>query len=263
MKFSKIMKDRSEDYVKNINILKSLVKKNLFGRYKYSFLGFGWHFVMPAIMMFVYYFAFTQLRSNPIPNYWIYLGSGIFIFNFLLNSLTSGSTTIIGNAQMIKKIYFPREIIVLSQAISSFIITLIGYGVVIISFIVTNHIHLTMIMIVPYLILTFLFSLGIILLVSSITVYVRDVQYILSSITVIFYFLTPMYFEINNITGPLSTCLWLNPFTYFIDFSHQILYYGNVPTITTMLMCIVLSGVSLVAGYAVFKKLKTGFVERL
>lgn len=84
-----LRKDLREIY-ESRNILRSLVSKNLFGRYKNSVLGFGWHFVMPIIMLVVYYVVFTEVRASPISDFWVYIAAGIFPFNFMVSNLTGG-----------------------------------------------------------------------------------------------------------------------------------------------------------------------------
>ena len=183
-----------KDIIDSRNILKSLVVRNLVGRYKNSLLGFAWDFVTPAIMMFVYYVVFTQIRSSDIPDFWIFVSSALFPFNFMISNLTVGSGCIVSNASMIKKIYFPREIIVLSQVISSLVILIIGYAIVFFAIVVSGHNLDWVVLFFPIvLFLMFMFTVGFTLLFSSITVYIRDVQYLLSSLSMVFFFMTPMY----------------------------------------------------------------------
>lgn len=245
------------------NTLKSLIVKNLIGRYRNSLLGFLWHFIMPIVMMFVYYIVFTYIRSNPIPNFWIYLSCALFPFNYMINNLTNGSGCIISNSGIIKKIYFPRIIIVLSQIISSFIIMLIGYTIVMITTIVTGHVLHTSILMLPSLfIIMAIFTFGYVLFFSAITVYVKDVQHLLNSFSMMFFFLTPMYFSLNDVEGILGTIVHMNPMSYFIESFHQIVYYGTIP-FDLISICCLIAILSFIIGIITFGKLKHGFVERL
>ena len=253
------------ELIESQNILKSLVVKNLFGRYKNSFLGFAWHFIMPIVMMVVYYIVFTTIRSGNLPNYWVFLASGIFPFNFMLSNLIGGSSSIINNGSMIKKMYFPREIIVYSQVVSSFIVLLIGYSIVLSVVIISGYdCNILSLLFLPIIMITMLFFVtGYSLIFSALSVYVRDIQYILSSLSMVFYFMTPMYFMADTLTGVLSSIVWLNPFTYFIESFHAIVYMGELPETSIIIMCLVLSVVPFVLGHLIFIKLKRGFAERL
>lgn len=246
-------------------ILRSLITKNLFGRYRNSFLGFGWHFAMPIVMILVYYVAFTEIRTSSIPDFWIFIASGIFPFSFMMSNLTGGAGIIVSNSGMVKKMYFPREILVFAHVISNFIVMAIGYCVILVAMVVSGHsFDLTALAVLPILlVLMAIFSTGYALFFSSITVYVRDIQYILTSISMVFYFLTPMYFLAKEATGVLSTVIWFNPFTYFIESFHSIVYSATFPDIGLLFMCTIIAFVSLVIGYAVFGRLKKGFAERL
>ena len=263
--FVSSIKDNIRDIYESRNILRSLIAKDLFGNYRNSVLGFGWHFVMPLILMTIYYVIFTAIRSNSIPDFWIYIASALFPFNFMMTNLTSGAGTIVHSSGMIKKMYFPREIIVLAKIISSFIIMLMGYVLIISIIALSGHpLNPALLLLLPIvLLLMSLFVTGYSLLFSSITVYLRDVQYILSSISIAFFFGTPMYFTLDSITGLFSQLIWLNPFTYYVEAYHQIIYYGVIPEVKILVVCSLLPLFSIMIGYFVFSRLKRGFAERL
>lgn len=245
-------------------ILKSLIIKNLVGRYRNSVFGFTWHFITPAIILMVYYIVFSQIRNVDITDYWIYLSSGLFPFNYMLSNLTSGPSCLISNANTIKKIYFPREIIVLSQVISTFIVMLIGFSIIIVMVFLSGHgFGLSIIYIPVALLLTFTFVFGFVLLFSALTVYVRDVQHFISSISMIFFFLTPMYFLLDSITGIFKQVVLVNPFTHYVEAYHKIIYYQTFPDALNIVITASISVLTLVVGLFIFRKLKNGFVERL
>ncbi|WP_400219649.1 ABC transporter permease [Methanomethylophilus alvi] len=257
-------KDEIREIYESRNILKALVVKNLIGRYRNSVLGFGWHFIMPIVMMCVYHLVFSQIRVSPIDDFWVYLSSGLFAFNYMTSNLVSGSSVLVSNSGMIKKMYFPREILVLSQVISSFIIMMIGYALVLaITMLVGFNLTFNILLLPLVFISIFVFVTGYVLVFSALTVYVRDVQYFLSSISMVFFFLTPMYFTVDSIGGMLQTVVWLNPFTYYVETCHDILFYGCLPDSGILMMLVVLPLVSIFIGIVVFRKLRVGFAERL
>ena len=246
------------------NVLKSLIVKNLVGRYKNSILGFSWHFIFPLMLLFTYYIVFTQIRTSPIANFWIFLSSALFPLNYMISNLTVGAGCIVNNAGMIKKMYFPREIIILSQILSSFIILLFSYSVVLLAMILSGYGLGISLLFVPIMFIVMLgFTTGYTLIFSALTVYIRDVQHILSSVSLAIYFLTPIYFMSDGVGGLLGTLIWFNPYTYYVEAFHQIVYFGSFPEIYHILICTLLSVTSLLLGLIVFNKLKRGFVERL
>jgi len=258
-------RDDLREIYESRNVLRSLISKNLFGRYKNSVLGFGWHFIMPVIMLIVYYVVFTQIRVSPIPDFWVYIAAGIFPFSFMISNLTGGAGTILGNSGMVKKMYFPREIIVLAYVISNFIVMVIGYTISLFIIAATGYsLKWESLLILPIvLILMAVFTIGYVLLFSSMTVYVHDIQYALNSMSMVFFFMTPMYFMADSISGILRNVIWLNPFTYYIEAFHSAVYFGEIPELKILLACTVLSLVSLMLGLIVFRRLKRGFAERL
>ena len=256
--------DELSELYQSRNILKSLIIKDLAGRYKNSILGFLWHFVTPVVMMVVYYVAFSQIGATNFSDFWIYLASAIFAFTFLVSNLTGGIGCIIGNSYLIKKMYFPREIVVISQVVSTFIIFLIAFALVMVAdATVGRGVNEGWFFLPLVSVCMFFFTMGYVLFFSAIVVYVRDLQFLFSSLSLVFFFLTPVYFSPSSIDGIFRIIVYANPFTYFIECYHQIMYYGVCPDIASLMPIIVMAAVSPILGYIVFQRLKKGFVERL
>lgn len=248
------------------SILRSLVAKNLYGKYRNSFLGFAWNFITPIVLMILYYIIFTEIRTDTsIENRWAFLSTAIFLFTFLTHCITGGTSAFTGNAGMIKKIYFPKEILVLANAISSMIVCLIGYAIVLITLIVTSYPidWACVLLLMPLLALAFMFGIGCIFFLSSIAVFIRDIQYALGSIGIALFVMTPMRYMASEATGILSVLIWYNPLTYYVEFVHDILYFGQMPSMFYSIICTVLAIAMLIIGYAVFRKLRHGFIKRL
>lgn len=250
---------------KDVYILFALVKRDLVGRYKNSILGFCWHFLMPILLIIVYYIAFASFRGQDFQDYAVYLAVGLFPFTFLTSNLTTGTNCIISHGYMLKKMSFKREYYVWAQLISTLVVMMIGLGVTLmLAFLVGHHISLICITAIPLcILLTFIFAAGYVFLLSAISVYIRDIQYLLTAISVTFYFITPVYYVTENLQEPLHTITWLNPFTYYVEFIHSLAYSNELPMIEIIFVCLVLSIGTFVVGYSVFKRLKKGFAERL
>ena len=247
------------------NMIRAQVTRTLFGKYRNSFFGFIWNFVNPVIYLILCYVMFVQLGSPEKTDYWIFLGSGVFTYNMLMNSITGGTTTFTSNAGMIKKMYFPREIIPISNAISSLVVLIIGFVVLLFGGIIVGyHFSLLALSMLPFfIILILMFYVGSCLLLGSLTVYVRDIQYLVSSFNLIFFICTPLRSMLADVNGPLKTIMMFNPLTYFIEPIHEIMYYGTIPTFSSVLTTSMISVVTIMVGYATFLKLKKGFVEKL
>ena len=243
----------------------SLVKKSLFGKYKNSALGFLWNFVTPAISILLFYIVFENFMGRGIPHYWVYLCVGMFPFSFMNTNLIGGASNITSNGGMIKKMYFPRELLPLSQVAYTLIVFLIAYVIIFIMMLTTGFPLSTKGMLaLPLVIITmFIFSFGTILLTSAISVYSRDFEYLITAFARVLFWVTPIFYMIDSITGILSKIIWFNPLTYYVEGLHEIIYWGVMPSAELLIVCTVLSLVMLVIGAYVFEKLKDGFAERI
>ena len=249
----------------NRPLLYSMIVRDFKGRYKNSFFGFLWHFITPVVMIILFYIVFTNIRFNPIENYWVYLCVGMFPFSFFQGNIQGGSSCITSNSGMIKKMYFPREIIVFSQVISLFITLLITYtGMILILLIFGFSLSVTALLFLPVLMaLSILFAFGFVLFLSAASVFIRDIQHVMSIVGRIIFWITPVFYLTSEVTGILEKIIWYNPFTYFIESYHDILYFGVVPDTINMVIVCLLSVIAFVGGLVIFNKLKGKFAEKL
>ncbi|MFA7032436.1 MAG: ABC transporter permease [Bacilli bacterium] len=242
----------------------SLVQRSLFGKYRNSALGFLWNFLTPAISILLFYIVFENFMGQNIDNYWAYLCVGMFPFQFMNQNLIGGASNITSNGGMVKKIYFPREILSLSQVTYTFIIFLISYGIVISLMIATGIFPTGGLLALPIIILTmFLFSLGTIMLTSSISVYSRDFEYLIIAFSRVLFWVTPIFYLAEARAGILYTIIWFNPLTYFVEGFHHAVCWGTMPSTGLLMGCVLISIVVFVIGALVFFKLKDGFAERI
>jgi ABC-type polysaccharide/polyol phosphate export permease len=243
----------------------SLVRKSLFGKYKNSALGFLWNFITPAISILLFYIVFESFMGRDIPHYWAYLCVGMFPFAFMSNNLIGGASNITSNGGMIKKMYFPREILPLSQVAYTLIVFLIAYSIVAVLMLITGFpLSSKGLPALPFIILTmFAFSFGTILLTSAISVYSRDFEYLITALARILFWVTPIFYTTDSLTGVLSTIVWLNPLTYYVEGLRDIVYIGIMPETELLIMCTIISAVMLAIGAYVFERLKDGFAERI
>ena len=246
------------------NVMRSLIEKGLFGRYKNSFLGFAWHFAMPMIYIVLCYFISEEVRDKP-ENYWILLASGVMVYHLLISSIAGGTTAFTGNKGIIKKMYVPKEILVLSKTAVNMIVMLIGYAIILVFIAASGYgiNFLGLLTLLPLLAALYIFCVGCTLALSSITVYVPDVQYLLGSMGIVFFVFTPIRKLASSATGIIASVYWYNPLTYFLECFHSAVYLKEVPDPYVYLMCFLLAAIAMLAGLIIYKCLKHGFVERL
>ena len=245
------------------NVMRSLIEKSLFGRYKNSFLGFAWHFATPVIYVVLCYFISEEVRDKP-ENYWVLIASGIMAYHMLSSSVAGGTTAFTGNKGIIKKMYIPKEILVFTKTTVSLIIMTIGYVFIIAGILISGYgvNFLGLLMLIPLVVAMYFFCAGCTLALSSITVYVPDVQYLLGSMGLVFFVFTPIRKLASSASGIISTIYWYNPLTYYLECFHSVLYLKEIPDLGIYAMCFLFAIIAMLIGIIVFNYLKRGFVER-
>ena len=277
-------KKKRESIMKNLKelydyrqMIFSLVKKDLRGRYKGSALGFLWTFLNPLLQLVVYSIVFSTIFRNNIEKFYLYLFIGLLPWMFFSSSLTVGSVSVISSKDMVEKIYFPREVLPIAYVTSSFVNMLLCFLVVFIVMIIggidpNSTFHWTALLYLPIvMIVEYVLALGFAMLASALTVYFRDLEHILGIITMAWMYATPILYDVSMIQnilvekgmGNLMHLYMLNPMTPIIVAYHQILYYGQAPDMSTLLSAVVLGLFFLILGYLVFRKLQRGFAEEL
>ena len=243
----------------------SLVKRELRGRYQKSVLGMLWTFLNPLCQILVYTFVFTVVFPSNIEDYYIYLMTGIIPWTFFSEALGQGAGSVVANSDMTKKIYFPREVLTISSVTAKFVNMLLSFIVVFIFLIISGRgfsgpalICLPFIMIAEYLI-----ALGFTLFFSAITVYLRDMEYIVGVLLMAWIWATPIMYATDTVPEPVMKLLMINPLTQIVMSYHDILYYHVVPSVIRIGAVLIIGIVLLLVGEVVFKRLEGNFAEEL
>lgn len=243
----------------------SLVRKDLRGRYKGSVLGFLWTFINPLLQLVVYTIVFSYILPTAIDKYYLYLFVGLIPWIFFSASITGGSSSIVAQKDLIKKIYFPRQVIPISYVTSCFVNMLLSFVVIFIVVLIsgvgfnpTALLCLPVIMIVEYVL-----ALGMALLSSAITVYFRDLEHILGILTMAWMYMTPIMYDKSIVPKKLIPVFNLNPMTHVIECYRAVLYDKKIPELESLISSFALGILFLVLGYFVFQKLQRHFAEEL
>lgn len=248
-------------------LLKTNVKKDIRGKYKGSVLGILWSFLNPLLQVVVYWIVFPYLfRAASMDNYLCYLVTGIIPWTFFTTVINGGTMSMKANAGIIKKVYFPREILLISQVLSGIVNFLISCIIIVIFCVLTGAGLSYHIVFLPVLVLIqSMLSLGIIFILSAINVYVQDVEYIVQFILNMAFYGTPILYQVDMFSnaGALLKLIAWNPMTILINAYRDIFFYHNWPQVKGLAAVCVLSLIVLGIGYAVFKKLEKGFAEEL
>lgn len=246
-------------------LLKSNVRKEIRGKYKGSFLGILWSFVNPLLAALVYAIVFPLILRNSEPHYVTFIVIGIIPWTYFTTTLMQGTVSILMNAGIIKKVYFPREILPISINLSGVVNYLISC-VIIFLFLLFSGIGFSWyILFLPLIIFTqFMLQQGIIFITSAINVYVRDCEYILNFIINMLFYATPILYSADLFSGSnLRYIIYINPMATIINCYRDVLYYQSMPHIKSLLVVLLCSTVLFYVGYRIFRKLEKGFAEEV
>lgn len=245
-------------------LLKSNVRKEIRGKYKGSFLGVLWSFVNPLLMTLVYAIVFPFLLRSSQPHYTTFIVMAVLPWTWFTSSLAQGTNSILVNGGIIKKVYFPRSILPISIVTSGLVNFLISCIIIFIFLLFSgigfsiNIIFLPLIILIQYFL-----QLGIILITSSIDVYVRDAEYIINFFVSLLFYATPVLYSLDMFPQKLSMIMQLNPLATIITSYRNIFYYQTTPDFLMLGYVAILSLLVLFIGIKVFNKLEKGFAEEL
>lgn len=243
----------------------SLVRRDLKGRYKGSVLGFLWTFLNPLLQLAVYTMVFSTIMRSGIEDYYLFLFVALIPWIFFSTSLTGGAGCILAQQDMVKKIYFPREVLPVSYVVGQFVNMLLSFIVVFAALALARYtLQPAALLCLPAIMLAeFVLALGVTMVMSAVTVYVRDMEYVLGILTMAWQFLSPVMYSLGQVPEETRWVFLLNPMTYVITAYRDVLYYGAMPRLGTLLPAAASGLAMLGLGWAVFGRLQKHFAEEL
>ena len=264
----------------------NLVLRDLRVRYKGSALGYLWTQIAPLLLMLVFLFVFSTLLPNNTSLYSVFLIIGLLAWNFCAEAVMGGARSIIDNANLIKKVFFPREVLPLVSVLSSLLNYVLSLPMMLLVMATAQYLSLgrlnfawTFAYLPVLLLIQTLFLAGIALFTSALAVHFRDFVHLIGILMQFWFFLTPVVYPLEVIDRsvggiPLAVLVrWLNPMASLIEFYREILYgravaAPNVPTpglpaLTSVLRVLVTAIVVLVAGYWFFQHRSGNFGEQI
>ncbi len=258
------MKDIRELYEYR-EMIASLVQKELRGKYKGSILGFFWSLLIPLFQLVIYTIVFSVFMRSGIEKFYIFLFVALVPWLFFNSCISGGATSILQQKNLVEKIYFPRMVLPVAYTISYFINMLLSFLIVFLALFVSGiGVRPDVLWYLPIIMgIEFVMGMGGALLFSSLTVYFRDLEYILNILTMAWMYMTPILYPMSQIPDGIRNWLYLNPMTSVVIAYRDILYYRQAPDMQTLLYAIIWGITMLFAGWFCFHKLQRNFVEEL
>ena len=220
-------------------LLKNNVKKEIRGKYKNSFLGVLWSFLNPLLQIAVYAIVFPLILRNTQENYVVFVCCGLIPWTFFATTINRTAFTLVENGNIIKKVYFPREIlpisIVTSEAVNFMISTII-----ILMFVLFGGLGLSKYIILYPIVLfaQYLLLISISFVVSVVTVYFRDLQHLIGVALQLLFYAAPVVYSPENIPAGYEWILKYNPMTYIINAYRDIFYNQTMVDIKSLIILI-------------------------
>lgn len=266
---------RTERYPRNIfagwrqlagysHLLRNLVARDLKLKYKGSVFGFLWSLANPLLMLAVYTLAFRYIIQVRVENFPLFFIVGYLPFVFLSGALTLGATCLVDNASLIEKIYFPRQAIPYSVAISTaiqFVLALVCLAPVF--WLVGMAVGPGLVVLPVLVALQLLFTVGLVLIVAVLHTRFRDTKHFLEIGLVVWFWVTPIVYPLTMVPDNIRPFIRLNPMTGFVAAYRIVLLDGSMPSAAILGELALISTIALLLGTLMFRAVSPQISEIL
>ncbi len=250
------------------HLIWNFVIRDLRGRYIGSFMGFFWSVVHPLVLLVSYTFIFSiifQVRpgQQKIDNFAVFAFCGILPWLYFQDSVQRSCTSVVDNANLIRKTLFPSEILPVSLVLSNLVTHLIGFAILLVALLYMGVAGWHILLLPVYLVLLLLLSLGLGWLVAALQVFLRDTSQIVSVLMVFWFWFTPIFYRSDHVPEPFRFFIRLNPLSHVVEGYRRLLLEDLPPDANSLLMLTGITVVVLVVGGFVFRNTKREFIDVL
>ncbi len=250
-------------------LIYQFTKRAILGRYRGSAFGLAWSLLLPILMLVVYTFVFgtvfkvrwaTEGHNNL--DFASILFSGLIMHAFFSECLVRSPGLITGNANYVKRVVFPLEVLAWTSVLTALfqacisLVILTSYLVVLKSFLHPTVLFLPLI-ILPLLIL----SLGVTWFIAAFAVYVRDITHICGVLTTVFLFISPIFYPVNGLPEGLQPFIYLNPLSFIVEQVRDVMIWGRMPSWSGLVIYYAIALFIAASGLWFFQKMRRGFAD--
>lgn len=242
-------------------LIKQLVSRDFKTKYKRSILGIFWSFLNPLLMMLVQYFVFSTIFKSDIPNFAAYLIIGTVMFNFFTEACGMALGSIVGNGNLITKVYMPKYIYPLTRVMSSVVNLAISLIPLIIVCVITGvQFQKSAVLALYFLVCLIIFCLGLGMLLSTSMVFFRDTQFLWGVLSMMWMYATPIFYPETILPEEFKFVLQINPLYHFLKNTRLCILSGISPEPAVYVQCLFIALGALLLGAFVFQKKQDIFV---
>lgn len=254
---------------RNRDLIKTLVKREVVGRYSGSVLGILWSFFNPVLMLIVYTFVFSVVfnarwgtGSNSRTEFAIVLFAGLLVFNLFAECISRAPGLILANVNYVKKVIFPLEILPWVSLGAALFHMMISFCVWLLFYVVLFGIPHATLLLFPLTLMPLIFLvMGLSWLLASLGVYLRDVGQIVGIVITVLMFLSPIFYPVSALPAQYQVWLQLNPLAGVIEQVRDVLIWGRTPGIPNFLLQTFAASLVAWMGFACFQKTRRGFAD--
>ena len=252
------------------DLIRQLTWREVVGRYRGSFIGLGWSFIQPLIMLCVYTFVFSVIfkarwgveSDEGKAAFALALFMGLITFSIFSEAVNSAPSLVLGNANYVKKVVFPLEILPFVRLLSALINAVFSLGVLFVGILIFNHfIHWTALLLPLIWLPMMMFALGCGYFLASLGVFVRDMGTVIGVLTTILFFLTPIFYPISAVPEQFRIFCRINPIAIFVEDARRVVLWGLFPDWPWFFFSMALSVAVLIFGFVWFMKSKKAFAD--
>lgn len=252
-------------------LIGALIRREVVGRYRGSAMGMLWSFFNPILMLTVYTFVFSVVfkarwsgGSDSKTEFALVLFSGLIVFNLFAECINRAPLLILSNVNYVKKVVFPLEILPVVALGSAMFHAVISLMVWLVAYVVLFGAPHPTILLLPLVLLPLLlFVMGLGWALAALGVYLRDVAQVMSIVTTILMFLSPIFYNTSTLPPEYQPLLLCNPLTPVIEQVRDVLFWGKVPDLLFLTSYLLGAAVIACLGFAWFQKTRKGFADVL
>lgn len=260
----------ARSFTSHWNLIRQLTRRDVVGRYRGSVLGLAWSFVSPLIMLAIYTFVFSVVfrarwggpADESTAGFALVLFSGLLVHAFFADCVSRAPTLVLNNANLVKKVVFPLEILPWSSMGSALFHAAASVAALLVAELAVTHTLPWTVVLLPLIFVPLVIgTMGVSWALAALGVYLRDITQVTGMVTSILLFLSPVFYPAVALDEPYRSWLYLNPLTPVIEDTRNAVMYGHPPPWGRWALGLVGSVVVAQAGFWFFQRTRRGFAD--